>query len=358
MRGDRRPCGGGIVALLAALTQVMACASAPPPARATTPAVAAVTCTIGGTEPWVGSWLRAWEFTSGTILKLPPATPPDLVFFDATCVYTTSARSASAVPGSSGPTLHGRSLAWRAASHTGTITMPDGNSAPAQLMSFAAAGDDGPFFTMAAPDIWAKAGVDSAEFGRDRMLTAVFLHEFSHVRQMSGFERILGPIDKSWKFPQELDDDVVQERFGGNADYAAAYQKERDLLYRAAGAATAAETRTLAAEALTMMNARHARWFTGENDVFRALDDVFLSFEGAGQWVAYAWLVHPGGGTAPRDTAIVGMRRGGRRWSQDEGLALFLVVDRLLPDWPSLVFGPTSIGARDLLEKALAQSSR
>ena len=44
-----------------------------------------------------------------------------------------------------------------------------------------------------------------------------------------------------------------------------------------------------------------------------------------------------------------------RSWSQDEGLALFLVLDRLLPDWPALVFGAQSAGAAQLLERAVGE---
>ena len=42
-----------------------------------------------------------------------------------------------------------------------------------------------------------------------------------------------------------------------------------------------------------------------------------------------------------------------RWWVQDEGLGLFLVVDRLLPGWPLLVFHDPSMGALELLERAV-----
>jgi hypothetical protein len=42
-----------------------------------------------------------------------------------------------------------------------------------------------------------------------------------------------------------------------------------------------------------------------------------------------------------------------RWWAQDEGLGLFLVIDRLLPDWPRFVFRDPSMGAIELLEQAV-----
>jgi len=45
---------------------------------------------------------------------------------------------------------------------------------------------------------------------------------------------------------------------------------------------------------------------------------------------------------------------GARRWwAQDESLGLFLVLDRLLPNWPELTFGAQGMGAVELLETAL-----
>jgi hypothetical protein len=48
----------------------------------------------------------------------------------------------------------------------------------------------------------------------------------------------------------------------------------------------------------------------------------------------------------------------GRRrwWVQDHGLALILAVDRLLPEWPTLEFGMPSVGATELLERAVEQN--
>ena len=54
-----------------------------------------------------------------------------------------------------------------------------------------------------------------------------------------------------------------------------------------------------------------------------------------------------------REAAINKMLGRRRWWTQDEGLALLLVVDRLLPEWPSLVFGQASTGSLDLLERAV-----
>ncbi len=313
-------------------------------------------CDLKAATEWIDGWFEAWELTSKEILHLSHAPAPAILFYDASCVYTTSAKASGTSDVLEGPALLETPLPWRALPHDGTITLPDSTEVPVQLMTFASPdGEGGSYFIMAAPDFWAAAGVDNEVLGRSRALTAVFLHEFAHTRQIPFFQDVIAPIGESWVFPEELSDDVVQERFGSDSAYVAAYQVERDLLFRAALADSISQVRALAAEALAMMRTRQARWFTGENEVFTLLDDAFLSLEGAGQWTGYAWLTHPNGGGVQADVAMEQMRGRKQSWTQDEGLALFLVLDRLLPNWPALVFGTRSAGAVQLLEQAVGE---
>lgn len=311
----------------------------------------AAPCEIASASPWIETWLAAWELASREILRLPDAPPPVIVLYDSACVFTTSELAGGGAPAVAGPAMGGTALPWRARSHGGELTLPDSSVVPVQLMSFAnAAPATGPFFVMAAPSYWARSG-----HGREPGLTGVFLHEFAHTRQMAGLLHLIGPIDSTWAFPEELNDEAVQTHFGADSAYVAAYVAERDLLYRAVEAASPEETRALAAEALAMIRERHARWFTGEYAVFAAVDDIFLSLEGAAQWTAFAWLAHPAGGGLDRRTAIETMLGRRRWWVQDEGLALFLVLDRLLPEWPALAFGAPSSNALELLERAVGR---
>ena len=303
-------------------------------------------------SPWIEKWFGAWDLVSRRLLDLPNAPAPQIVFFDSTCVYTTSPVAAHGTPTVSGPKLRGAKLPWHVVAHGGSITLPDSSTTTVQLMSFASSTErTGPFFVMCAPQVWQSVGHPDDNPG-----LAVFIHEFSHTRQTSGFADRIGPIDKSWPFKEPLDDDVVQKHFGADSVYVAAYLAERDLLYKAAAAPTVEEARTIAKQALEMMRARHAKYFTGDNAMFATLDDVWLCMEGVGQWDAYAWLSHPEGGKMERDAAIKKMVGRGRWWTQDEGLALILAVDRLMPGWPKDEFHVPALGATDLLEKAVGEN--
>ncbi|HSG33847.1 MAG TPA: hypothetical protein VLA37_04870, partial [Sphingomonadaceae bacterium] len=106
--------------------------------------------------------------------------------------------------------------------------------------------------------------------------------------------------------------------------------------------------------ALHLMRQRRARYFSGDDAHFRAFDDVFLTMEGSGQWLVYRYLLSPAGGAATPEAALAETRRGGRWWTQDEGLALVLVLDRLLPDWRERMFRDPDWLAENLLAAAVA----
>jgi len=304
--------------------------------------------------PWISRWFSAWELASGEIMRLPHAPAPGLVFYDDTCVYTTIGMTAPEAKVVDGPALLGQKLPWRVKPHGGSLMLPEGPDTPVALMSFANATEEtGPFFVMAAPSFWAQQGLqDPLDF------TGVFLHEFAHTRQVRGMGKAIGPIDDAWPYPEELTDDAVQKHFESDPEYVAAYLAERDLLYRAADVPSHEEARTLASEALAMRRARQARWFTGDKEMFTQIDDVFLAMEGVGQWTASAWLWDPRGGALDREAAIAKMLGRRKWWTQDQGLALMLVVDRLLPGWPLLAFGDEAVGATELLERAVGPATR
>lgn len=287
---------------------------------------------------WAESALRNWRVVEREALMLRAVPYPGIVMPDAQC---TSAGT-EARPGA---------FAWRGTPHSGTVQLPDGNKIPIGTVSFAAPDPSGrraAFFVMSTPSVWRDKGVKSA-LGLETLMDAVLLHEMAHTRQFEGMSPQLEQLTSKYGLPDDINDDSLQDAFSGNAAYVRDYEAERDLLFAAAGAPTEVEARKLAGDALALMRARRDRWFTGAAEKWRGLDEVFLTMEGLGQWVAYWWLTAPQGRSLDRATAEREMRRGGKRWTQDEGLALFLVVDRLVPGWQARVFGEKPAMAEELL---------
>lgn len=284
---------------------------------------------------WLETSLDAWRMAEVERLGLTAQPLPTVVAADAQCTYTL------AQGGVAGAT---------AARHGDTVTFPDGGEAPIGPISFASGESD--YFAMSLPSVWRAAGVDSP-FGLEALMTGVLLHEMMHIRQVDIAELALaGAPEAAGVTDDELTDNIVQERFSGDADYVAAFESERETLFAAAAAASDAEARRLAAKGLELMRARHARWFTGDRASFAAMDDVFLTMEGMGQWLIYRHFLAQG---RSQEDVLPAVRRGGRQWSQDEGLALILVVDRLLPGWQARAFRDPDWRASNLLAAAVAQ---
>ena len=173
-----------------------------------------------------------------------------------------------------------------------------------------------------------------------------------HSRQFDYINPTMAQLTARYRLHDSISDNSLQESFEKDPAYVADYEAERNLLFAAAAAQTKDAARDLAAQALRQMRARHLRWFIGSNAKWKPLDDLFLTLEGAGQWAFYAWATDRQGLHLDSAIAIREVRRGGRYWSQDEGLALFLTIDRLVPGWQKMVFSKKSITAESLLTLA------
>jgi hypothetical protein len=298
---------------------------------------------------WTAGALEAWTRVGRQSLGAPQPVFPRLVLFDSLCSHTLTATSLDAAH--AGFVGAGQAFTVVSRAHGGTIALPDGKSVPARLTSFAAPLPDGRmFFVMALPSVWRSSGRASP---RDLLATAVFVHEFTHTQSRSLGERVDSLMRRG--LPEDADDDVVQTRFASRPGFRAAYEAERDLLFAAAAAPDRATTLSLAQRALQLMDRRRARYFRGADAVYAGAEDVFLSMEGMGQWAGYLAMLDSAGGAMRPEAALPFMRRGGKHWSQDEGLALMLVLGRLAPVAPAALFASPPGTVLELLRDAVTE---
>ncbi len=327
----------------AAITLALAGCATAPHGPAAAPA-----CELSAEDhAWIDGALSAWRFTANEITGATAARPFDAVFFDDDCVLTSENAFAAA---------NAADVAWTATPHTGEIMLPDGQLMPAGVTSFASAEEGRAFFVMSTPSVWRAAGVSNEALGLEAMMTAVLLHEGAHVAQFGAYgPRITAIVAASPLPDDDISDDMVQNLFAENAEFAASVERETELLIQITQTQDNAEARRLAREARALMSARHARWFVGENAYLAEAEDTWLTLEGSGQWVAYQWLVHPAGGGVAADVAMANFARRGRWWSQKQGIALAFAVDRLARfDWKRHVFGDGSQTLVQMLDAALA----
>jgi hypothetical protein len=174
-------------------------------------------------------------------------------------------------------------------------------------------------------------------------------HEFAHSYQSVSTPSLSFPsLQRRYPFLEKVSDDSVQETFAENRAYVHAFEAERDLLFRAASAPGDGNARALTCEGLGKLRERRAKYFAGSTLHWAQVEEVSLTTEGLGQWVAYAWL------TRGRriDAATVVRELRSPYWSQDQGLAIFLLADRLVPSWQKHVFASSPAGAEQLLAAA------
>jgi hypothetical protein len=323
-----------IVAFAAALA-ASACASAPAPPACTLPE---------RDRAWVDRALDAWRFASREITGIGRVPGFQATFFSADCVL----RSADAFnsPGA-------KAVTWTTAPHGGTIALPDGSEIPAGVTSFAAGNKGTKYFVMSTPTVWEAAGVGEGA-ALETTMVAVLLHEGSHVAQTGPYGPRLGALIEGNSLPDSFNDNAVQERFEANQEFAASVKQETQLFLDAAAAKDDAEARRLAREARRLMRDRQARWVTGADAYLAEAEDIWLTFEGAGQWTGYQWLIHPRGGARPPAEVLARFTRG-RHWSQTEGFALVMALDRIAgPSWKRHAFGDGARTVLEMLDDALA----
>lgn len=300
------------------------------------PAIATENCQMAETDQiWLSNALDQWEISAQRNLGLEQVTLPTVFAIDGNCTFILEGGDWSAI---------------KSEPHGDQVTIPDAPTLPIGPISFAFGNDK---FVMSLPSVWREAGV-SSEFGLEHLMTGVLLHEIMHTMQSDLVTDVLEPIAAEAGLAEELSDDLLQERFQSRADYAAAYREELDTLFTAATVPDEAGAKALAAYALHLMRDRHRRWLSGANAHFADFDGGFLTMEGTGQWLIYRYFLSLPQGRNDPDGVMKAVRRGGNWWSQDEGLALILTVDRLLPGWQERIFREPDWRAENLLAAAIS----
>lgn len=308
---------------------------------------AAAPCTVSADDrAWIDRSIAAWHFTAQRLTQLPPVDRLKAVFFDEHCTLT-----------SDNALTHPQTRAtFSAAPHGPMVRLPDGGQIPPSVTSFTTSKDGRPFFVMALPSIWWAKGVAPGPFGLEALMTAVLLHEASHVAQAGSYGAQVEQLSKRENLPDSFNDDSIQDRFQGDPEFSDMVSSEIELLFTAAAAPSEAEARAYAKQARDLMQKRRARWFTGRDAYLSEAEDIWLSMEGSGQWAGYRYLIDPAGGAVSVADATSGFARRGKNWTQHQGLALALTLDRLGVDWRAEAFGRGKQSLTDMLDEKLAKN--
>jgi hypothetical protein len=304
----------------------------------------------------ISKWFSAWKLVSKDIYKIQKVRPVEFVFFDDKYVYSTSTITIKKGNNVKGSNLMNLKLNWKKELHNNSLTLPDKSVVPINLMSFAAeipTDSSKSFFVMPLPSFWKKSEVSSKELGLENLITGVFIHEFSHSQQMQNFGKKMTVFEQQNNFGVQFSDDIVQNIYSKDTTYLEFYKKENELFY--ASIKNNALEKKSVNEGFAIMKQRQKEYFQGKYENLKLIDNFFLTMEGLGQYSMFLWLTHPKGGNIKREIAIKGVRRGGKWWSQDEGFALFLILDNLTPpkNWVQGMFGDKTESVINLIDNNL-----
>lgn len=337
-----RPCGpvprlaaGGIFALL-----VLAAACANPRGGHANVADVRNACTLAPTDAaWLAQALAGWQSLARRHIDRPSGLRTTAILFDAACVVTidlaTGVRSA--------------------ALHSGRIAVPNGAVIPVGITAFAAPAREAAhaFFVMALPSVWRARGF-SSELPLEQFTFAVFVHELSHVWQFDSYLRELRNTPGVAAMGLSLDDDLVQTLFSADADFAREMRQQIEGFRRAARASSVAEVIAAARPVRAAMIAHRNLAFAQRPAALHRVEDLFLTLEGSGQWLAVQALAAGAVGDAvPEHVALSGFATRGERWSQDLGLGIARVLDRIDPDWSRVAYGDGALTLLEMLDRAL-----
>jgi hypothetical protein len=305
---------------------------------------AARDCTLSvADQAWLDHAMRAWDYASTHISGIGHVDKIEALIFDKDCVVTSSTA------------MNGGPNRWSASLHHGKVTLPDGNSVPPQVTSFAGSNKGNAFFVMSTPSVWRAAGIAPKDMTLDNLMTLVMLHEATHVAQMPSYGKTMDAITARFHLADDINDDSIQNSFKGNDEIAASVDRESKLLFDASQAKTRREAATLVRSARDLMKARYARWFTGKNAYMAEIEPIWLTLEGSGQWVGYTWAVDPRGGRG-RSSAILPSLLSDHWWTQREGFAAFMALQRLTgTTWKRQAFHSGHKDVLQMLDEAAAR---
>lgn len=297
-------------------------------------------------------WFKAWELTAKEY-GLPAGSPPIFLFYDQQFVYSTSTVSIPDGSSIQGPMYFTKKLYWRVKEHTDSIRIPDGSVVPVDLMTFAAPLDslaNNSFFVMAAPEYWKNAHIKT-EIALELFITGVFMHEFAHTRQMKNYGVHVSKIENTHLFSYPVSDDIVQDYFQNDSAYVKLFKKEVENLYKAAFATERDSVVYYTKLGLKYLHQRHQQFLQPTHKALPELDKIFLTMEGMGQFSFVHWLRNREGGGIEEKHAIQVARRGKNWFSQDEGLALMLIYEKLEDSNFTIFFDEETENIVDMLLK-------
>ena len=299
--------------------------------------------------------LDDWSKVSRDLLKIDPRPLPWIILFDTSCVWHLAPDKEflkDAEPAAAQINFENQPVPVYARLHDGKLTLPNGSAIPAKGTAFSSLynNEKKPFVVVSLLDVWRLNPGLARRPGLADIMRGVICHENVHTRQLAMVAQKVNELKKRYSLPEDISDDIIEERFGKIAEFKAAFETGSDILYEAAAEKNAARRDSLVAKVLKMVGNRKARYYKGVNKPYEELEDLFLNMEGIAVWVTFKM---PGMNKQQDMEKGKKIKRAKNSWSQDRGLVLFLLIEKMVSNWHQRVLGPELASPYKLLEEAV-----
>ncbi|MFN7928838.1 MAG: hypothetical protein U0Y68_12990 [Blastocatellia bacterium] len=310
---------------------------------------------------WMQLALDRWEDVCRRHLRLPVEPLAWVIFYDNNYAWHISAEK-KLLPAHETATVTlnfaGQPYELLRVAHKQGLWVPGRDEAlplKVDLTAMPYADDQKAFCIIPLPAMFHKLEGLGTAAEMDELFLGVAQHELTHTRQLSFVMAGIKRLSKRYPVPEHLDDNLLEDTFGKNKVYVRSFNREMDALGNAYMADTPAQSRRDLARALTMIQQRRARYFVGKRKVYAPLEEIFLALEGAAMWAQFQMARDHAPAGETMQTTLMTLAQRMNAWSQVESLALFLLIDRLVPDWQARYFAPNPPSPFAVLQEALRQ---
>jgi hypothetical protein len=317
---------------------------------------------------WMLSALKTWEIVCKRHLHINPRPLPWVIFYDHDRAWHLNADEAmlpahrkTAVTVDVGkhkrPLLavpHDKQL-WL----PGRDPLPLGPQYPPYTFAVPYADEQKAAIVVALPSLVRRVPGGAKFPNLEQFFLGVTAHELAHTRQLPDVVRRIERLQKrDPNVPEDIDDNFIQKAWRDDEAYTRLAGEERRALLDAVMASDEAARRGLIEKALALADTRRARYFTGDKAYQAELDDIFLVMEGIGVWVQFQIARDLAGRHESWRDSLQFLLSRNDDWVQEEGLALFLLLDRLVPNWQARFMAPDFPPPFEVLRDALRTPRR
>ena len=294
---------------------------------------------------WMQSVLDGWDVTARRNLRLTTPPIPWIVFYDETGAWHLNAESGrvpAATMTKSTLRFGTRRYPLSFAAHSGKFWVPDGDSLPAvpRAGTLLYSKNTKAFSAVPLPALFRQMGAPEDAGDLDRLFVTLAIHELTHTRQLVDIDRRIAQLRPKYHLLPEVDDDVIENRFSMDTAYTPLAGQERAAFNEAVFAKTSAEAKAAARRALKLVDQRRSQFMTGPFAGYAELEDYFLVLEGTGMWAQFEATKRGAPKGEPWQQTLAMLMNRTASWSQGEGLALFVLLDRFQPNWQATFMTP------------------